>query len=92
MRLLFDGTTPLPRLLLLSAFLVRPDFEAVLSPPALLPAGHRVTYHPTHLTVTSPTGARRTVPIADSYWLCRRRPPAGNSAAADRRWRTGGGG
>ncbi|RPE36796.1 hypothetical protein [Kitasatospora cineracea] len=85
MRLLFDGTTPLPRLLLLSTFLVSPDFEAVLNPPAFLPAGHRVTYHPTHLTVSSPTGTRHAVPIADSYWLCHRRPPAGNSTATDRR-------
>ncbi|MFJ4675651.1 hypothetical protein [Kitasatospora sp. NPDC088783] len=72
MRLLFDRVTPAPRLLLLGAFLVRPDYEAVLDPPFFLAPGNRVSHHPTHLTVTSPTGARRTLPIADGSWLCHR--------------------
>ncbi|GLW58458.1 hypothetical protein [Kitasatospora phosalacinea] len=72
MHLLFDGTTPLPRLLLLGGFLVRPDFEAVLDPPVFLAAGDRVAYEHTHLTVTSPAGAVRTVPVASAHWLCRR--------------------
>ncbi|QKW23705.1 hypothetical protein HUT16_35505 [Kitasatospora sp. NA04385] len=71
MRLLFDGLTPVPRLLL-GAFPVRPGFEAVMRPSVLLTPGDRVSYCPTHLTVTSTTGTRRHLPIADTYWLCHR--------------------
>jgi len=69
--LLFDGVTPLPRAVLLGTFLVRPDFEAVIAPAVLLAAGDRVSYAPTHLTVTSPAGVRRVLPIADAGWICR---------------------
>ncbi|MGW4809025.1 hypothetical protein [Kitasatospora sp. NPDC004272] len=71
MELLFDGITPLPRAVLLGAFLLRPDFEAVMAPAVLLAAGDRVSHLGTHLAVTSPTGVRRILPIADAGWICR---------------------
>lgn len=85
----FDGITPVPRMLLVSEFLLRPDFQVDLDRPLLVEAGDRVSYEGHALVVTRPTGEQRRHPVRDGYWICRRyRPcarytaPGGGSAAA----------
>ncbi|MFC8953490.1 hypothetical protein ACFT8P_12690 [Streptomyces sp. NPDC057101] len=67
----FDGVTPMPRMLLVSEFLLHPDFQVDLEGPLLVEAGDRVAYEGRAVVVTCPTGKRRRHPVRDSYWICR---------------------
>ncbi|MFF7459212.1 hypothetical protein [Kitasatospora sp. NPDC008115] len=71
MRVNFDGITPLPRMLLLSEFLLHSDFRVGLDEPVFVAAGDRVSYEGGDVVVTRPTGERRRHPARDSYWICR---------------------
>ncbi|MGW2302965.1 hypothetical protein [Streptomyces sp. NPDC001809] len=68
----FDGVTPMPRMLLVSEFLFRPDFQVDLDGPLLVEAGDRVVYTGRAVVVTRLTGGRRRHPVRGSYWICRR--------------------
>lgn len=67
----FDGVTPMPRMLLVSDFLLRPGFQVDLDGPLLVEAGDRVAYEGRAVVVTRPTGERRRHPVRDSYSICR---------------------
>ncbi|MFF5788007.1 hypothetical protein ACFY8P_23960 [Streptomyces sp. NPDC012693] len=67
----FDGATPMPRMLLVSEFLLRPDLQVDLDGPLLVEAGDRVVYEGRAVVVSRPTGERRRHPVRDSYWICR---------------------
>lgn len=71
MRLNIDGVTPVPRMLLLSEFLLRSDFQVELEAPVFVAAGDRVSYEDGGIVVTRSTGEQYTHPIRDSYWICR---------------------
>jgi hypothetical protein len=43
-RLSIDGVTPVPRMLLLSEFLLHADFQVELNGPVFVAAGERVSY------------------------------------------------
>ncbi|MFJ3880804.1 hypothetical protein ACIPW5_25525 [Streptomyces sp. NPDC090077] len=58
-------------MLLVSEFLLRPDFQVDLDGPLLIEAGDRVVYEGHSVVVTRPTGQRRRHPVRDSYWICR---------------------
>ncbi len=69
MRVNFD--TPVPRMLLISEFLLHSDFQVELGRPVFVAAGDRLSYEEGDLVVTGPTGGRRRHPARDSYWICR---------------------
>ncbi|MET8702009.1 hypothetical protein ABZW10_24510 [Kitasatospora sp. NPDC004723] len=71
MRLNFDGTTPMSRMLLLSALLLHSDFHVVLERPVFVAAGDLVSYRDDTLVVTDPVGEQHRCPARDSYWICR---------------------
>ncbi|MFB7619682.1 hypothetical protein [Kitasatospora sp. NPDC056181] len=58
-------------MLLVSEFLLHPDFQVELDGPLLVAAGDRVSYEGGAVVVTRPTGERRRHPVQDSYWICR---------------------
>lgn len=67
MRLNIDGVTPLPRMLLLSEFLLHADFQVELDGPVFIAAGDRVFYEDGGVVVTRSTGKQYKHPIRDSY-------------------------
>ncbi|MFE4359445.1 MULTISPECIES: hypothetical protein [Streptomycetaceae] len=71
MRVSFDGVTPVPRMLLVSEFLLRPDFRVELDGSVFVAVGDRVSYEDGTIAVTCPTGQRRRHPARNSYWICR---------------------
>ncbi|MFD0279509.1 hypothetical protein ACFVHB_37230 [Kitasatospora sp. NPDC127111] len=68
----FDGVTPVPRMLMLSEFLLHSDFQVELDGPVFVAAGDRLSYGGGHVVVTRPTGERCRHAVRDSYWICRR--------------------
>ncbi|MFF9645569.1 hypothetical protein [Kitasatospora aureofaciens] len=58
-------------MLLLSEFLLRPDFQVELDGPVFVAAGDRVSYEDGGVVVTRSTGERYKHPIRDSYWIYR---------------------
>ncbi|MFK0013161.1 hypothetical protein [Streptomyces sp. NPDC091027] len=66
-----DGVTPLPRMLLIDWFLLRPDFRVQLHTPVFAAAGDRLSYEDDTLMVTRPDGERRRHAVRDSHWICR---------------------
>ncbi|MEU6091022.1 hypothetical protein ABZ865_30460 [Streptomyces sp. NPDC047085] len=71
MRVNADGITPVPRMLLISEFLLHSDFQVELDGPVFVAAGDRLSYEEGNVVVTSPTGERRMHSARDSYWICR---------------------
>ncbi|WP_037623105.1 hypothetical protein [Streptomyces aureus] len=71
MRLNIDGVTPLPRMLLISEFLLQADFQVELDGAVFVAAGGRVSYEDGSVVVTCSTGEQYKHPIRDSYWICR---------------------
>ncbi|MFD8483922.1 hypothetical protein [Kitasatospora sp. NPDC059673] len=71
MRVDFDGITPIPRMVLVSEFLLRPDFRVELDRPLFAAAGDRASYEDGAVVVTRPTGERHRHPVRDAYWICR---------------------
>ncbi|MFJ7967096.1 hypothetical protein [Streptomyces sp. NPDC096324] len=71
MRLNIDGVTPLPRMLLISEFLLHADFQVELDGAVFVAAGDRVSYEDGSVVVTRSTGEQYKHPIRDSYWICR---------------------
>ncbi|WP_329571984.1 hypothetical protein [Kitasatospora sp. NBC_01266] len=71
MRVNFDGNTPVPRMLLISEFLLCLDFQVKLDGPVFVAAGDRISYEAGDVVVIRPTGERRRHPARDSYWVCR---------------------
>ncbi|MGW4893084.1 hypothetical protein ACWEQL_12595 [Kitasatospora sp. NPDC004240] len=69
MHVRFDGVTPVPRMLLISGFLLHHDFQVEMD-PMFVAAGDRVSYEDDVVVVTRPTGERREHPARDSYWIC----------------------
>ncbi|MER5907433.1 hypothetical protein ABT150_46530 [Streptomyces mirabilis] len=60
-------------MLLLSEFLLRPDFQVELVGPVFFAAGGRISYEDGDVVVICPTGERRRHPARNSYWVCRSR-------------------
>ncbi|MET8102187.1 hypothetical protein ABZV29_38025 [Streptomyces sp. NPDC005236] len=58
-------------MLLLSEFLLHPDFQVELDGPVFVAAGDRVSYQDGGVVVTRSTGEQYKPPIRDSYWICR---------------------
>ncbi|MFJ1706325.1 hypothetical protein [Kitasatospora sp. NPDC088346] len=71
MRVNFDGVTPMPRALMLSAFLLRPDFRVELENPVFVAVGDRVLYEGCGILVTRPTGERHRHRAGNRYRICR---------------------
>lgn len=71
MRVNFDGITPVPRMLLLSEFVLHSDFHVGLDKPVFVAAGDRVSCEDDDVVVTRPSGERRRHPASNRYWICR---------------------
>ncbi|MET8629124.1 hypothetical protein ABZW30_36230 [Kitasatospora sp. NPDC004669] len=72
----FDGVTPVPRMLLLSEFLLHSDFRVGLDKPVFVAAGDRLSYEKGAVVVTRPTGERHRHPAGNSHWICSRQGTA----------------
>ncbi|MFD7450856.1 hypothetical protein [Kitasatospora sp. NPDC059827] len=72
MRVNFDGVTPVPRMLLLSEFVLRSDLQLKPAEPLFVAAGDRLSYDRSEVVVTRPSGERLRYPIGDSHWICHR--------------------
>ncbi|MEU2632611.1 hypothetical protein [Kitasatospora sp. NPDC007106] len=71
MHLKLDGVTPVPRMMLISEFLLHADFRAVLDRAVFVAAGDRLAHEDGDLAVTRPCGEQRRHPARDSHWICR---------------------
>ncbi|MEU6237217.1 hypothetical protein [Kitasatospora sp. NPDC047058] len=71
MRVNLDGVTPVPRMLLISEFLLNSDFQVGLGEPVLVAAGDRLSYEEGDVVVTRSTGERCRHSARNSYWICR---------------------
>jgi len=58
-------------MLLISEFLLHPDFQVELDGPLFVAAGDRLSYEEGDVVVAGPTGVRRRHPARDGYWICR---------------------
>ncbi|MEV7177434.1 hypothetical protein [Kitasatospora sp. NPDC093679] len=66
-----DGVTPVPRAMLISEFLLRPDFRVAPDRAVFVAAGDRLAHEDGDLVVTRPSGEQRRHPARDSHWICR---------------------
>ncbi|MFI5532965.1 hypothetical protein ACIA8O_30955 [Kitasatospora sp. NPDC051853] len=71
MSLLLERNEPLPRLTMVSEFLLGTDFHVGLDRAVFVAAGERIDYGGRDVVVTGPSGAERRYYAGGSHWICR---------------------